>query len=320
MDYSAIISRAWDVTWKNRALWLFGFLVGGAGTNWIYQLSSIGSDSPAAFRGDIFKGAESIGSAAPLNTPSLPLGALIAILFGFILFVIVMAIVSAVARGALIGLVRRADMGEAVTIRAGFSDGLKNFLAIIGISLAIWIPAIILGILVPLAFLVPAFTAFAVSLNQENPPPALIAAVLLGLLLYAAVVLPIAIILSLINIYADSYRVVEGSGVFTSISKGFRLLRERKGASAAFFFIVLGLSLAFAFAAGFIGLTTILTSSSIFSGKPLLGIMLAIPGLAILILASSVFQAFVSSTWTLAFLSMSGLGSSALVQGTKGEP
>ncbi len=270
--------------------------------------------------GSPFAGSPPGEGALPLDGASLQPGLLMAAIFGIILVGVALVVVSAMAKGALIGLVRRIDSGEASSVRAGFSDGFRNFLAIIGISLSIWIPAFIVGFLALLAFSIPAFVAFAGGLGRENPPPTLILAVLLGVLVFVAVALPVAAVLSIINTFAESYRVVEGSGVFTSISKGFRLLRERKGASAAFFFIVLGLSIAFAIAAGFIGLVTMVPAASAFSKAPFLGVSLAIPGLAILILASSIFQAFISSTWTLAFLSLSGLGSGAADRGTEGEP
>lgn len=309
MDYSGIIGRAWRITWKYRALWLFGFPAGGAGIGNVFGFNTGPGNNSEPFSS---LGGTPIGGLPP----SVSVGLVIAIFAAIVFLVIAFIVLSAIARGALIGMVRRIDGGEVPTVGVGLSDGFKNFLSIIGISIAIWLPLfVVAGIVLALSF-GPALIALINNFRSPTPPPSFILLMFLGFIVATAIILPVAVVLGVLNTYAESFRVIEGHGVFTSISKGYRLLWERKGQSAAVWFIALGLSVAFGLVVGIVGLVMIGPAIFIFAKKPLPGILLAIPGIAVLTLASAVFQSFISSMWTLAFLWLSGHGGSEVDQGT----
>ena len=96
MDYGKVLSRAWQITWRWKVLWVFGFLVGlgrsssqgGSGSNWVED------------RG----GRQFIERIPPEVVGILIALACVALLIGIALWVL-----SVIGRGALIGGVQQVE-------------------------------------------------------------------------------------------------------------------------------------------------------------------------------------------------------------------
>ena len=147
MNHVDILKRAFQITWRYRALWVFGFFLalcggggsGGGGGNFNFSGSSNDFDD----FGDI------------PNVPPIDPNVLIALVVGLIMFIILLVVLSvivqAVMRTALMGMVRQITETEAVTIADGWRLGWSRrawrlFLLglVIGIPFAIAIVILIL--------------------------------------------------------------------------------------------------------------------------------------------------------------------------------
>ena len=150
MNHIDLLKRAFKITWRYRALWVFGFFLalcgggggGGGGSN--FNFSGNRSD---------FDGFGNIPDVPPIDT-----SLIIALVIGLILFIIVLivlsVIVQVVTRTALIGMVRQIVETEAVTITDGWHLGWsKEAWRLFLLGLVIGIPvAIVAIILILLAF------------------------------------------------------------------------------------------------------------------------------------------------------------------------
>ncbi|MHB0976111.1 MAG: DUF7544 domain-containing protein [Candidatus Aquicultorales bacterium] len=287
MNYSSILNRAWQIAWQHRFLWIFGLFagIGQAGNGFQYDFGS-GENTPTMFTPALDEG---------LFYPEV----LLLIFAGVLLAVVVLIVLSAVAKGALIGSVQRLDRGETANFKTGVSDGFKNFLSILGIGLVIGLAVTIFVLILAALFIIP----IVVSFSNDSVVAGFIL-VGLAVLTLLLVVIPLLLATGVVSTYAEAARVVERKGVFSSISRGVSLLRARLGNSAILFLINLGLSMGFGLVLVLAGLITIGPAMLLVKQSIIAAVLLALPGAAVLILASAVFQTFVSSYWTLAFMEM----------------
>lgn len=301
MDYSAILKKAWNIALKNRFLWVFGFLVGGfSSVNISYVLNGGSSNSGSSENpSEAIKQLPQLRSA--LRGLGIDVGLIVGIVLAFIVLGVVVAVVARLAQGALISSVRRIELGESPTLRSGFKEGWANLLALIGIPLAIWLPFgfFALSMVVALGGIIYA----GYSINTL----ALVVAIVLAVVVFAALMVAGAA-LGILDVYAISYRIFVGEGVFDSITAAYRLLAKEKGRSAMLLLIVFGLSVAFGICAGIVGGLLVIPIAIGFVITPFIGVVLGIFALLLTGLAGSVAQTFFSGFWTLSFAHLSGLG------------
>ena len=139
VDYGNLLSRAWQITWKHKILWIFGILAGSGGG------FRFGGNFPSS------NGRNPNGSPLPpdlqaqLSRPEvvavlLALGCVVLVI-GLILF-----LVGVVARGGLIGGIKRAADGNSPAFRETWSIGTHNFGRLLGIGLLLLVPLIVIAI------------------------------------------------------------------------------------------------------------------------------------------------------------------------------
>lgn len=302
MDYSAVLKRAWNIALNNRFLWVFGFLVGGfssANVSYIFNGSSSGSgssESPA----EIIRQLPELQPALRGLGIDLNFGLILGFFFLVLSIFLALAVIGVLAQGSLISSVRRIELGETPTLRSAFREGGVHLPWLIGISLAIWLPfsIFVLFMIVALGGII--FIGYSLS-TLALVASILFAAVVLVTLLVTGVVLGI------LGIFAASYRVFLGGGVWDSIQAAYALLVKEKGSSALLWLIIAGLSIAFGIAAGaFAGLLFIPVAMG-FLLTPVIGVALAALALVLTGVVGSVAQTFFSSFWTLSFMRLSGL-------------
>ncbi len=133
MDYGEIITRAWNITWNNKFLWVLGFLA---------ALTSIGSNS------NTFQNSYNESDFANPQMAA-QMGALIfGLMCVFMIIGIVLWLLSVAARGGLIDGVNRIDDGETVTLGEAFSAGTSAIWRLIGVYFLAYLPIIIVGIVI----------------------------------------------------------------------------------------------------------------------------------------------------------------------------
>ncbi|MDP2401858.1 MAG: hypothetical protein Q8M66_07750, partial [Actinomycetota bacterium] len=145
MEYGSILKRAWEITWRYRILWLFGFFAGGAsggggggGGNY-----SFGED-------DIdFAQFDRAGQWLLDNIVLIIAVAAVLVLFGIALWVI-----SVAARGGLVRLVNDAEESRDVRAANGWSTGFRLWGRLFVLDLVLGLPVLVLvGVVGLVAFL-----------------------------------------------------------------------------------------------------------------------------------------------------------------------
>jgi hypothetical protein len=304
MDHLKILSRAWTITWRYRALWLFGFLFalagggsgggggngGGSGTRWTQP--------------------------APSNIPWNTVLIIILIAVAVILVLIVaLTILRYVAETAMIAGVDEIEgQGIALTVRRGFRLGWSRqawrlFLT----DLVIGLPLVV----VALVLLALAASPLLLLLTKADVASAIGVVATIGLaLLVILFIIAAALVISVVMPYIRRRVVLGKQGVMASIRQGVTLVRASLLDTGLMWLllaaigIVLGLvmipvALVIILVAGLIGgvpagLAYLISHSWVVTavvGVPLFLIVL-VPTFAFI---QGLIQVYSSTSWTLAY-------------------
>lgn len=298
MDYGEVLGRAWKIIWRHKVLWIFGILAGctgsGAGnpgSNVTYQ-----SDLPASVQ-TIFD-----------RFTTAQWAALIAAILAIILILIILAVfLNTVSRTAMIRGVRQAENGaDRLAFGELFSGSLAYFWRVFGLYLLVGI-SLFIAILVLSAA---AIIGVAVTLGLF----------LLCLFPLLCLLIPILWFITIVVEQSVNAIVVEDTGLFDGLRRGWQVTRNNLGAM-----IIMGLILIL----GISGLGGLILATPIFfffipfvigafsgdqqtiwTGMAVFGLcMLAY--LPFLLLLNGILQSYVSSAWTLTYLRLTGRGPQA---------
>lgn len=296
MDYGELLSATFRVSWRAKYLWIFG----------LFALSLDGcnpSSSSYQFSGD--DGGDGIDSfAGGLDFLVGNWGWLLAL--GLVLFVLgfVLFALSVIMTGALVAGADEAYRGvQGRGPGRSWRRGLERFWSLLGLLLFLALAGLLALLVIGLLIAVVVF----VFLSTEVSRAAVVVLIGLGLLLVLAL-LPILVVLQIVVSWSSRSLILDGTGVFASLGRGWRLFRTRPGSSLLVWAINLGLGIA-------VGL--LLTVPLIALGAPLLLalgfggdpgtwlIPLVVSGLGLLFLmalvAKAVLTTFFSTYWTIAY-------------------
>ena len=300
MDYGKLLKRAVEITWRHKALWLFGFLLalftgaggGGGGQGLQYRVGQM-----------------------DLARPEWAWG-LVLVLIVLVFLVIVAAVVlSNLSVGALIGMVRETEETGSTSARTGWRIGKSRLWSLIGIDLVTVIPAIIVAMtllalaLTPLLLLIPHGQA---SISQREGLTVL--GIVLTVLLFLGVVVVLIIggtALGIVREFAYRQSVLEDKGVWLSIREGYRMVRAHLRQVGLMWLLLFGIDLA----AGVIVLPLVLVgfglvagaaaavyaASESVAGAIAVALLLGAPVGLLSALVRGVYLVFQSSAWTLAY-------------------
>jgi len=296
LDFGAILSRAWKVTWENKVLWIFGILAamgngaagGGGGAG--------GGDGGGR---DFGPGGLELPPPARRFVES-PDPQIIAIVIGVICVLVLIALVlfvlSIIGRGGLIGGVRLADDNGRVTFGEAWRVGLRNFwrVFLIGLIVGVVVIGLVLILLVPGIF-------FSIT----------IIGLLCGLPLIFAFVVA-AIVLGIVAYFAQIAAVVEDLSVTAALGRAWEVIRANLGD-----IIILGIVLIVAQAVigVVIALPVIVTlipivfavigfineSQNMAVGGLIVAGLCFVAYLPVLIVLGGVLETWITSAWTLAY-------------------
>jgi hypothetical protein len=296
LDYIDVIKQAWQIIWKHKWLWLFGFIAalgsgGGNFSNSLQYSSNSGNTSSAG------------ANVSQFMSTYLVVIILLALLF--LVIGLVLMVFSIIANGALIGSAIGADAGETVGLGIGWRVGLKYFWRLLGLNLLIGLVVLVL-VAIPVAIGV---LAALIGGSGSSLTPALFCLIPIALI-YLLAFIVFVILLGISANYAMRYIVIDGAGVIDGLKKGFALFRLR-WADTVLMYLLLGVI-------GFgVGVVLLIPGAAIglpaiamgITGVALKSIILVAAGvfvgmLAILVMAvlNGVFVAFSSVAWTLTYL------------------
>lgn len=315
MDYMGILKEAWDVTRRNRRLWILGlFAAGSAGIssgNWNSgSSSSKGGNMPAwlstahspgeALQRGLDQAGHQLG--VPMGTADqwwvfLGLTVLTLIVLCTLFWVIGIA-----ARGGLIEQTREAIAGRPTSAGAGWRSGLRNWGRVFAVGFLFGLPLFGLGVLALLtigAFGVPdvptSFAAITPGLAGMGAVLSLIALFIVG----------VSLVVSVLEEVALRHAVLGRRGAIDSIRAAWSDLREKRGVASMWLVMIL-VNVAAGIAAGILLVPVILVSVAVVGGAVFAGgwsmLWLAAPFVLILMLMGmtfkAVFSTFRNTAWT----------------------
>jgi hypothetical protein len=287
MDYGSILKKGWEITWKNKGLWLLGILSGcssGAGNpSQGFQWTTSGQDYP---------GLERTFSGIPEET-------WILIAIGLVIFVllvvVVVTVLSLLGQAGLIAGVAKADETGSVKLSEAWKLGLPHFWRLLGLMLLLM--AIVLVIALGVGFLV------VISFGMA-------AFCLIPLICLA---IPLGLVASGYLSMVQNGIVLGRQGVFEALGRGWTLLK------ANFWPLVLVAVILWV-----VGLVAGLLMSAplLIAALPLLAVALSQPNqdlaaylpligcfvlyLPVLIVLGGILKTYVSGVWTLTYRRLTG--------------
>ena len=133
MDFGRTLSRAWEIAWRWKVLWILGFL------------AALGQGTGAANSGYRFSGQEFQNGMLPAFR--LPAGAE-ALIIGLaclgIIIAIALWVVSVIARGGLIAGVGQVEEEGSTSLGRAWVAGQSRFWTLFGIGILVALPVIVL--------------------------------------------------------------------------------------------------------------------------------------------------------------------------------
>jgi len=322
-SFGDILTRAWQITWKYRALWLFGLLascgtsggfnIGGA-SNFNSNNQSSSSWKPPQFMQDLMH---------KLTPENIVRFAVIA----FVVLLVLSFILTAISVIGRIGLIRGTMQGaksEAPVIGELFSAGWPYFWRSFWMWLVIGIPSLFIFLAILIGFLA-GILAFFAAVTVEQQSARLVSFVPV-LALCACFTGLFGIVLGWVGQQAQTALVLEDLSILAAVQRGWQVVRTNL-ASIIFMSVALGLIHWFATLLISLPLMAILIPvliAFIFSASGSGGAVsfapLTIAGIAMLcylpisLTANGILTAFTQSSWTLTYVELTRQPESPVIE------
>jgi hypothetical protein len=221
-NFGDVLSRAWQIIWKHKVLWIFGILAG----------CSRGSSN---FRGNSGGGGGGNGGPGQLPPEVMRVFEIIQqnltmfIVLGCVLILLIWAVTIFLGTIGRVGLIRgtfQAEEGaEKLIFGQLFSESMPYFWRIFGLSLIIAIP-----VLVVLAALIAGLVAFAISAGNGNDAARVgvfgIVPIMIGCF---CLLVPVMFVVGMIIRQAENAIVLEDLPVMPAISRGWEVFKANLG-------------------------------------------------------------------------------------------
>ncbi|MFQ5398923.1 MAG: hypothetical protein ACE5E7_04915 [Anaerolineae bacterium] len=222
MDYGNLLSRAWQIVWYNKFMFILGFLAAlgsggrGGGGNVNFRTSS--RDIPPEMVDNFQRFLDRFGF----------------VIIGLVCVLFVLAILfwllRLTAQGGLISAAARIDAGEKVTLSEAFAAGAGKLGRVVGINVLMYGPFTLVGLVGALTVL--AMVTAALSAGGGGAPEAVVGS--LGILMIclaclACLMIPGLVVVSGVYPFAQRGIILQDLGVIASIRHGWQVVRENLG-------------------------------------------------------------------------------------------
>jgi hypothetical protein len=292
-DFGNVLTRAWQIIWKHKILWIFGILAGcargngggsgGGGGETGYQYGP-GGDNPLP-NDQFLQQFERLNSWIEQN-----LWIIFAFIAVVILFSLLLYFLGIVGKIGLIRGTYKAERGvERLDFGGLFSDSLPYFWRVFGLAfiiglafVLIFIPLILLGVLT-------AGVGF------------------LCILPLICVLIPVALVVSVVLEQANAAIVLENKKMFDGLRRGWEVVRHNAGVMVIMALILL-------FGGGIVGVILALPiilavfplMFGLMEGQPTRVVWIAglciVAYLPVIIVLNGILTAYIQSVWTLTFM------------------
>jgi hypothetical protein len=303
MDFGHVLTRSWEIIWKNKVLWIFGILASCSGQS---RGSSFnyGFDSSNTSTGQLPPGIEQWFNQLEARFNSVPEEQLIAIIIGLVVLAILLGLVFFViglfGKVGLIKGAQQAEAGMALSFRQLARDAYAVLWRAAGLNL--------------LLFIIPFIIVLALVLAGSLLVVGTMGIGLICLIPLACLILLVFIAYGIYVEFANLALVSEDLGVMDAVSRGWEVVRNNVGnvlvmalvlmIGGGIITILIGLPIvAIAFPAVIGGVSG--TQDAFTTGLTISAICLVL-ALPVLILLGGILQSYIQSAWTLTYLQLTG--------------
>jgi hypothetical protein len=310
MEYGKLLSRAWKIVWDHKFMFLLGFLAalgggsGGGGTGrgtsnmTTYQFDDL----------DVFAG--QVGDFMAEYWPLLVGVGLVVLILGIVFWLLRLT-----AEAGMIEAANVLDEGQEMTFGQSFSAGSKHLGRLVGLSLTLYGPLILVGLIMGFVGLFSTITAVS---GNGSGPIAVLAVFAVCLVPLACILALYALVVNFIYPFAQRGIILGRYGVLDGARHGWRVLVDNivDIIVLALIFLVLNflvgavvavIALPVGAASLFPAFMRLAQDASVGAGS----IILAVLGVALIGLlagvVSSIVRAYQSTTFTLAYKEFTGL-------------
>jgi hypothetical protein len=292
MDFGDVLSRAWQIIWKHKVLWIFGILASCGNAN-----GSPGN-AQTSFQGDVPPGMErffdQFGRLADWQ---------IAVIIGIAILVILLLaalaiFLSTVGRIGIIKGTLRADQGEEQLVFGDlFGDSLPYFWRVFGLNLVVGLAGLLLGLILLVPFALVTALTFGLAI--------------LCLLPLICLFIPFFWLVGLVVEQANIAIIVEDVGIFDGLQAGWEIFKANLGPILVMGLIlslgvnlsggfIIGLPLALIFSPAIIAAVT--GAERAFGSGLLITAICFVAFLPVLLILSGALRSYIESAWTLTYL------------------
>jgi hypothetical protein len=303
MNYGALISEAFWLTWRNRFLWFFGFFASG-GFSFNFNFPTIGPDGSRDGRRDASP--EWTEDLARWIGENLVLFLVVVILL-VVLIALVLIVLSMISQGGLVESVAALHQGETRRFATTWRAGITYFWRVLGLKVLFLLISLGLVIVIVAPLALAGWAIFSSTDSAGVIFLFIFFAVLLAITLIILVFVPVAIVGQL----ALRKLVLGGERVLGSIRAALELFWSNLGRSLLIWVILIGLTLAAWIALFIVGLilglvifvpVLALLTANLTVVAIVVGVVGALILLAPFVVITGAIGAFGASYWTLAYL------------------
>lgn len=307
MDFGRVLTRSWEIIWKNKILWLFGILASCA--------SGGGGGGGGSFGG--FDGAEMQGTPGDLPPQFEQFGRGVEQFFanggwvlvvGLVCLILLISLIAwAIGIFGKVGLIRgvlRAESDRPISFSTIFEDAKTELMPALGLNLLLAVIA--LGAVL-------AIVAIGLPLG--------ILTLGIGLICLVCLAVPLAIAFNIYSELANVALIKDGQGVSAALSKAWDTLRSQPGPVAvlAVILFIVGLLASVVIALPLLVvflpfLFTIFNDPNMLGQSFLIAIGLFVLMLPVVLLLQGILTSYVQSAWTLGYLELDAPAAPQIVE------
>lgn len=318
MDFGAIIKRAWQITWRYKALWALGVFAGVSGCQ--------GGSSGSSYRtssGDWNRYVDSTTAPGLLRDfqdgIQAWLPALIALSFVLIALGLVWAVFSIAAKGGLVVAVNELEEGRERRLGELWRIGFSRFWPLVGLGLLLNLPVLIVALVVVFATLIPVMTVLVAGSDSG----AAFVPVCGGLAIGIPLLIVLGFILGVMYLIGIRYVMLGGQGPVEAARNSWYFFRNRFKDSFLMYLIGGALNIAASIVIAIpIVIIAIAAAIPVFvaiRAQSAAGVVGPVAIAGLLIFAVSLFYqaawgTFSSSLWTVFFRQVTGMAAPPVVQ------
>ena len=292
MDFGAVLSRAWQIIWKHKVMWIFGILASCSGG------SNFGSNFRSSYQSDLTPGLQNFFN----QIPQWQIWLFVAIIAAVILVLVVLAIfLGTIGHIGLIRGTQEAESGKTLLIFSDlFNGSLPYFWRVFGLNL-LW------GLAVFVIFTIVILGGIFGTLLTLG----LLAVCFIPLI---CILIPLAWLIGVVVEQANIAIVLENLGIVNGVERGWDVFKKNLGAMIVMALILMVIALLAGFLiglplvaiAGPALLAAFSGSHQVAQGALLLAGLCLVGWIPVAIVLNGVLQSYVQTAWTLTYMRLTG--------------